>query len=54
MLTKALIISLNKMSHFTPDEMEYMGKVYSGIIDASIKNLDQLSIVINSFNTQMS
>jgi hypothetical protein len=40
--------------HFTPDEMEYMGKVYSGIVDASIKNLDQLSIVINSFNTQMS
>ena len=41
-------------SHFTDDEIEYMGKVYSGIIDASIKNLDQLSIVINSFNTQMS
>jgi hypothetical protein len=40
--------------HFTPDEIDYMGKVYSGIIDASIKNLDQLSIVINSFNTQMS
>jgi hypothetical protein len=40
--------------HFTPDEIDYMGKVYSGLIDASIKNLDQLSIVINSFNTQMS
>ena len=40
--------------HFTDDEIQYMGKVYSGIIDASIKNLDQLSIVINSFNTQMS
>jgi hypothetical protein len=40
--------------HFTSDEIQYMGKVYSGIIDASIKNLDQLSIVINSFSTQMS
>lgn len=40
--------------HFTPGEIEYMGKVYSGIIDASIKNLDQIATVINSFSTQMS
>ena len=40
--------------HFTSDEIQYMGKVYSGIIDASIKNLDQIAIVVNSFSTQMS
>lgn len=45
---------LKQDKHFTPGEIEYMGKVYSGIIDASLKNLDQLSIVINSFATQMS
>jgi hypothetical protein len=40
--------------HFTSDEIDYMGKVYTGIIDESIKNLDQLFLVINSFATQMS
>jgi hypothetical protein len=39
--------------HFSPDEIEYMGKVYTGIIDESLKNLDQLFLVINSFTTQM-
>lgn len=40
-------------NHFSPDEIEYMGKVYTGIIDESLKNLDQLFLVINSFKTQM-
>ncbi len=31
-----------------------MEKVYSGILDESLKNLDQLSLVINSYATQMS
>jgi hypothetical protein len=42
-----------KDKHFTPDEIEYMGRVYGGILDASLKNLDQLYLVINSFSTQM-
>ncbi len=40
--------------HFTADELSYIGKVYSGIIDETVKNLDQIFIVINSFQTQMS
>lgn len=40
--------------HFTSDEVAYMGKVYTGIIDESVKNLDQLFLVINAFTTQMS
>jgi hypothetical protein len=40
-------------NHFTPDEIEYMSGVYTGIIDASLKNIDRLVLVINSFNTQM-
>ncbi len=39
--------------HFSPDEIEYMGKVYTGIINESLKNLDQLFLVINSLTTQM-
>lgn len=30
-----------------------MGTVYAGIIDESVKNLDQLFLVVNSFKTQM-
>ncbi|WP_316834982.1 conjugal transfer protein TraI [Pedobacter nutrimenti] len=39
--------------HFTPQEIEYMGKVYSGILDQSVSNMEQLYLVINSFRTQM-
>ena len=39
--------------HFTPDELTYMGRVYTGILDESVKNLEQLSLVVNSFTTQM-
>ena len=34
--------------------MDYMERVYSGIIDESVKNLEQVYLVINSFSTQMS
>ena len=39
--------------HFSTDEVIYMANVYSGIIDESLKNLDGLYLVINSFTTQM-
>jgi hypothetical protein len=44
----------NKDRHFQPEELQYMETVYSGILDASIKNLDQILLVVNSFKTQMS
>jgi len=40
--------------HFTGDELNYMEKVYNGILDESVKNLDQILLVVNSFSTQMS
>lgn len=40
--------------HFTKEELEYMYRVYSGIMNASLRNLDQVLVVINSFKTQMS
>lgn len=39
--------------HFTADELLYIGKVYTGILSESVKNLDQIALVINSFTTQM-
>ena len=41
-------------SHFTPQEISYMGEVYSGILEASVKNLDQIILVTSSFKMQMS
>lgn len=40
--------------HFNADELSHMKTVYSGILDESIKNLDQILMVISSFKTQMS
>ena len=40
--------------NFTADELDYILEVYNGIMDESVKNLDQLSLVINAFVTQMS
>lgn len=39
--------------HFTADELAYMENVYKGILDESVKNVDQIVMVINSFQTQM-
>ncbi|RWU08132.1 conjugal transfer protein TraI [Pedobacter chitinilyticus] len=39
--------------HFTVAEIEYMSRVYAGILRETIKNIDQLLLVVNSFKTQM-
>lgn len=39
--------------HFTTKEIAYMERVYSGIIEESIKGLDKIALVINSFITEM-
>ncbi len=39
--------------NFTSDEISYMGDVYTGILNESIKNLDQVFLVIDAFATQM-
>ena len=40
--------------NFKPEELKYMYNVYSGILNESAKNLDQILLVVNSFKTQMS
>lgn len=39
--------------HFTESEIDYIYRVYKGILDDSVRNLDKLLLVINSFKTQM-
>lgn len=40
--------------HFKISELEYMEKVYDGILEESMKNIDQIFLIIESFTTQMS
>lgn len=43
-----------KDEHFKVSELEYMEKVYDGILEESMKNIDQIFLIIESFSTQMS
>ena len=40
--------------HFSPEELTYITDVYAGILRESLKNIDGVLFVINSFSTQMS
>lgn len=40
--------------HFNPKEIMYIYDVYTGILDESAKNIEELMIVVQSFSTQMS
>ena len=40
--------------HFKADELAYMQKVYSGILNESMNNIDQIFSVVDSFTLQMS
>ena len=46
------LISQDK--HFSAKELEYISSIYTGILSETIKNVDELSLVVNSFRTQMS
>lgn len=39
--------------HFTIAEIQYMERVYTGMVEASVKNLDLIILAIHSFSTQM-
>lgn len=40
--------------NFTPEELDYMFEVYTGMMGESGKHIDQLFLVVNAFVTQMS
>lgn len=39
--------------HFTAAEIDYMARVYTGIVEESVKNLDQLFLVVGTLGTKM-
>ena len=41
-------------SHFKESEIQYMERVYSGILEESVKNIDQIFLILDLFSTQMS
>lgn len=45
---------VNQDKHFTRSEIDYMYRVYTGILNESLYNLDEILLVINSYKTQMS
>lgn len=45
---------LKRDQHFSASEIDYIYTVYSGIIAESIKNLDQILMLVQSFTVQMS
>ena len=40
--------------HFTSKELEYMASIYGGILEESLKNIEQISMLVSAFQTQMS
>jgi hypothetical protein len=46
--------AMQKDSHFSAQEISYIGSVYSGILNQSVENLKQLKMVITTLVTQMS
>jgi len=50
---KKAVALFKQDKHFTSNEINYMTSVYSGILDESVKNLNQILLVITSFSTQM-
>ena len=45
---------LKQDTHFKDNEIQYMERVYSGILEESMKNIDQIFLILDSFTTQMS
>lgn len=48
------IAAIRNDEHFNSSEIQHMEKTYVGILQTSLKNLDALSLIIESFTTQMS
>ncbi len=51
--SKAFALS-KQDKNFSNTELDYMSQVYGGILNESLKNVEQVQLVINAFATQMS
>lgn len=45
---------LKQDTHFSAEDLAYMQKVYTGILEVTIQNVDELTAVVTSFTVQMS
>lgn len=45
---------LRQDKNFSIDEIKHMGNVYSGILEETADNIDQMTLVLSSFTTSMS
>ncbi|MFC0773330.1 conjugal transfer protein TraI [Terrimonas alba] len=50
---KAAWALFRKDKNFTADELEHIQEVYHGMMDESVKNIDQLMLILNAFAIQM-
>jgi hypothetical protein len=51
---KTALHQFKQDKHFTPDEIEHLGKVYSNLLNEGIKCLDELAMIITSGKLRMS
>jgi hypothetical protein len=51
---KAAFNQFKQDKNFTPEEVEYLGKVYKNLFEQSLKSLDELSMVITAGKLRMS
>lgn len=51
---KSAFIQFKQSGEFSPDEIEYLGKVYGKLFNKSIQSLDELATVITSSKLSMS
>ena len=51
---KAAYATFKQNKNFSAEEIGSMFETYSGIMDQSVKNLEEINLVINAFTTQMS
>lgn len=50
---KKAISLFRRDKHFSTSEIQFMERVYSGIMDQSLKNLDQLFVAVKALGTKM-
>jgi hypothetical protein len=46
--------AIQQDKHFSPQEVQYIYNVFTGIVSESLKNVDEITLVIESFSVQMS
>lgn len=51
---KSAFSLFQKDKHFSPAELQHISDVYLGILNQSVKNVEELTMVVNSLTTQMS